>query len=304
MSFQLNNIPDQAGRIAIVTGSNIGLGYETALGFAQKNMEVVLACRNLDKANAAATKIRAQVPQAKLRMLQLDLSSLESVRTFARAYSDFYDRLDLLVNNAGVMIPPYTQTEDGMELQFGVNYAGHFLLTALLLEVLEATPDSRIVTLSSIAHKNGKIQFDDLQYAKRYSAVGAYAQSKAACLIFTFELDRLLRKHGYQTISVGSHPGVSDTNLAQHMPKFVLNYLYPIFAPLVTHSAASGALPSLMAALDANVQGGDYYGPQGFREMQGKPGKARYKRFTKDPAIAQKLWSITEELVGQKFHFD
>ncbi|MEK6478448.1 oxidoreductase [Catalinimonas sp. 4WD22] len=296
-----NDLPLQDGRIFIVTGANTGLGYETALALAKKGGKVIMACRNLSKANAAKTKIETEVPKADLEVMEIDLSSLQSVRNFAKVYQSKFDRLDVLINNAGVMMPPYTQTEDGFELQLGANYLGHFLLTGLLLDTILKTPNSRVVTLSSIAHKNGKINFDDLQSEKKYSASDAYGQSKLACLMFTFELQRRLEKEGHhQTISTAAHPGVAMTELSRHMPKVVYTLLKYTVAPFLTHAPSEGAKPTLLAAI-GDAKGGDYFGPTGFNEMKGKAGKATCTDLSKDEAIAKRLWEVSEKLVGLKY---
>lgn len=295
MSFNINNIPSQAGRIAIVTGANAGLGFETAKVLASKSMKVILACRNIAKAEKAKNDILKAHPSADLDILQIDLSSLQSVRKFLKAYKAKYSQLDLLINNAGVMMPPYSKTEDGFELQMGANYFGHFLLTGLLLETIVKTPNSRIVSLSSLAHIKGRIQFDDLHWEKQYERMPAYRQSKVACLIFAFELQRRLEQAGYETISVAAHPGVTATELGRHFPEL----LYKILTPVVnafTHKPKDGALPTLMAALDQDVKGGDYYGPLGFRNMSGAPGKAKFTSYSNDAQIGKQLWQISESL--------
>jgi NAD(P)-dependent dehydrogenase (short-subunit alcohol dehydrogenase family) len=302
MTFNINDIPSQKGKIAVVTGSNTGLGFETALALAQKEAKVILACRNMTKAEGAKNKILKAVPNADIDILQIDLSKLSSVRDFATNYQAKYNQLDLLINNAGVMMPPYTETEDGFELQFGANHLGHFLMTGLLLDTIVKTPNSRIVALSSLAHKNGNINFDDLQSKKKYSALGAYGQSKLANIMFAFELQRRLEKAGHQnTISVAAHPGVSLTELVRHMPKLIISFFGATIGRLVTHPPKEGAKPTLLAALGENVQGGDYYGPTGFNEMKGKAGKATFTKLSRNEEIARRLWEVSEELVGYKY---
>jgi NAD(P)-dependent dehydrogenase (short-subunit alcohol dehydrogenase family) len=299
--MDINNLPSQQGRIIVVTGANAGLGYETTLELAKKGSKVILACRNLPKAAEAKRAIEKLVPGAGLEVMELDLSSLKSVRKFAGEFQEKYDRLDLLINNAGVMMPPYSETEEGFELQFVSNYLGHFLLTGLLLPTIIKTPQSRIVSLSSIIHRIGKINFDDLQSKKRYSAQGAYGQSKLACLLFAYELQRRLEKSGNNnTISTAAHPGIANTELSRHMPKA----LYAIFkftvGPFITHNSAEGAKPTLLAAI-GEAKGGDYFGPTGSREFRGKPGKAVSSDLAKDEALAKRLWEVSEELVGLKY---
>jgi NAD(P)-dependent dehydrogenase (short-subunit alcohol dehydrogenase family) len=296
-----NNLAQQNGRIMIVTGANTGLGYETALSLAQKGAKVIMACRNLSKANTAKASIKKEIPSADLEVMEIDLSDLGSVRNFAKSYQAKFDRLDVLINNAGVMMPPYTKTKDGFELQFGANYLGHFLLTGLLLDTILKTPDSRIVTLSSIAHRNGKINFDDLQSEQRYSASDAYGQSKLACLMFTFELQRRLEKEGHQqTISTAAHPGIATTELSRHMPKLLYTVLKYTVAPFLTHAPAEGAKPTILAAI-GKAKGGEYFGPTGFKEMKGEAGKAASTDLSKDEAIGERLWKVSEELVGFKY---
>ncbi|MFT5645870.1 MAG: NAD(P)-dependent dehydrogenase (short-subunit alcohol dehydrogenase family) [Aureispira sp.] len=301
-TFDLDKISSQKGRIAIITGANIGLGFETALGLAKKEMTVVLACRNIDKATAAKQEILKEVPNADLDIIQIDLSSLDSVRKFAKNYLKKYQQLDLLINNAGVMMPPFSLTKDGFELQMAANCFGHFLLTGLLLETILATPNSRIVSLSSIAHRSGKINFDDLQSQKKYSAAQAYGQSKLACLMYGYELQRRLDAAGHtSTISTIAHPGLSDTNLGQHLPKWAIA-IASVITPLISHSAKAGAQPSLLAAVGA-AKGGDYFGPAGFKEMKGKPGKAKSTSLSKDKEVAKKLWEVSEKLTGITYSF-
>ena len=293
--------PKQACRTFIVTGANTGLGYETTLVLAKNGGKVVMACRNMAKANAAKNDILKEVPKANLEVMEIDLSSLASVRNFAKTFQSTHDRLDVLINNAGVMMPPYAKTEDGFELQFGANYLGHFLLTGLLLDTIFKTPDSRIVTLSSLAHKNGQINFDDLQSEKKYSASDAYAQSKLACLMFTRELQRRLEKAGHdQTISVAAHPGIATTELSRHMPKALYTILRYTIAPFLTHAPSEGAKPTVMGAIGP-AKGSDYFGPTGFNEFKGKPGKATSTDLSKDEAISKQLWEVSEKLVGLKY---
>jgi len=296
MTWNINDAPVQNGRIAIVTGANSGLGFDTALALAGKGCSVVLACRNLDKAKAAQEKILARHPKARIECLALDLGSLKSVRAFAASFSKSHKKLDLLINNAGIMMPPYSLSEDGFESQMAANYLGHFALTGLLLPLLSKTPGSRVVNLSSLAHNWGAIRFDDLNFKNGYNKRAAYGQSKLACLMFAYELDRRLRKAGFKTLSVAAHPGVAATNLAQHFPRFL-----SVFFPLVGQSAARGALPTLYAALGADINGGDYCGPRSMRQMRGEPVKVGSNRASKDQAAAKRLWKLSEELSGVSF---
>lgn len=302
MSFNLKNISSQHGRLAIVTGANIGLGYETTLKLLHKNLKVVLACRNLDKAQKAKEMLLKEVPKGEIDIIQIDLSSLKSVRAFVLTFLDKYNRLDLLINNAGIMMPPYTETEDGFELQMAANYLGHFLLTGLLLPTMLKTPHSRVVSLSSITHQQGEINFDDLQSKKNYAPMKAYAQSKLACLMYGYELQRRLEEHQCKhTISTIAHPGVSVTNIIQHLPKF-LQKIYPVVAPLFTHKPQKGALPILWAALGP-ANGGDYFGPTGWKEMKGAPGKVDSTALSKNEAVAKRLWEVSEKLTNFEYQF-
>lgn len=300
-TFDLDKISKQPGKIAIVTGANSGLGYETTLGLASKEIKVIMACRDMDKAESARREILKEIPNADLVPMIMDLSDMNSVRNFASDFLTENEKLDLLVNNAGVMMPPYQKTEDGLELQFGVNYLGHFLLTGLLIDKITATSDSRIVTLSSIAHTNAKINFEDLQSEENYSKFKAYGQSKLACLLFAKELQRRLISHGHrETISLAAHPGVSTTELMRHLPKWMVVITKPI-EPLISHSPEKGAQPSLMAALSAQVKAGKYYGPDGFREMKGDPAKAKVAAQAKNLDTAKRLWETSEDLADIKY---
>jgi NAD(P)-dependent dehydrogenase (short-subunit alcohol dehydrogenase family) len=298
--FDITKVPSQKGRIAIVTGANAGLGYETSLALGKLGAKVIMACRNAAKAEAAKQTILAKAPGADLEIMTLDLSSLKSVRAFAAAYLAKYDRLDLLINNAGIMIPPYSKTEDGFESQMGANYFGHFLLTGLLLETINKTPGARIVALSSKAHENGQINFEDLQSEKAYSKFGAYSQTKLACLMFAYELQRRLEAAGHKTLSVAAHPGVSNTELGKYFPKILYYLFLPLF-PIFMHKPSNAALPQLMAALDPDVKGGEYFGPTGLNGMKGKPGKVESKPQSHDKDVAKKLWEVSEKLTGFKF---
>ena len=287
-------------RIAIVTGANNGLGFETTIGLVSKKIKVIMACRNIDKAEQAKTLILTTHPTAELEVMELDLTSLQSVRSFAAKYLANHQRIDLLINNAGVMIPPFGKTKEGFETQMGVNYFSHFLLTLLLLPLLNQTKGSRIVSLSSIAHKSAIIDFNNLNSEHTYSKSKAYGQSKLACLIFAYELDRKLKKAGSGVMSVAAHPGVSNTNLFQYAPK-IIKALSFLIVPFFTHSPEQAALPSLNAALGKNVKGGEFYGPTGFNDMKGIPGLAKSSTISHDKTIAEKLWAVSEELTNCRF---
>ena len=299
-SFNLKNIPSQKGRTAIVTGANTGLGFETALVLAKKEMKVIMACKSLKRAENAKRRILREEPEADLEIMIVDLRSLSSIRKFVKSFLPRYNQLDILVNNAGIMIPPYSKTEDGFESQMGVNYFGHFLLTGLLFDTLTKTPGSRIISLASNAHKKGYINFDNLNWEKNYSPMAAYRQSKLACLMFAYELQRRLENEGYPTISVAAHPGLSVTDILRKVPKWLLYISQPI-TNLFTHSPANGALPVLYAALGQDVKGGEYFGPQGKNEWTGKPGKVRSTPLSHDKEIARQLWEVSEKLTGIRY---
>ncbi|MEZ0050998.1 NAD(P)-dependent dehydrogenase (short-subunit alcohol dehydrogenase family) [Mycobacterium sp. MAA66] len=293
-----NNIPDQTGRLAVITGANTGLGYETAAALAAKGAHVVLAVRNIEKGKAAATLIGRRTPGAVVALQELDLGSLASVREAAEALRTHYDSIDLLINNAGVMYPPKESTKDGFELTFGTNHLGHFALTGLLLDRLLPTPGSRVVTVSSIGHRiNAAIHFDDLQWERGYSRVGAYGQSKLANLLFTYELQR--RLVGQQTTALAAHPGGSDTELMRHLPG-ALQRAVPLLRPLF-QDAEAGALPTLRAATDPGALGGQYFGPDGLGETRGYPKVVSSSKQSHDMALAARLWSVSEELTGVTF---
>ncbi|OBG87374.1 short-chain dehydrogenase [Mycobacterium sp. E802] len=289
-------IPDQTGRTAVITGANTGLGLETAKALAAKGAHVVLAVRNLIKGEAAAEWISRSVPGADLHLQRLDLGSLASVRDAADQLKDKYDRIDLLINNAGVMTPPKELTTDGFELQFGTNHLGHFAFTGLLLGRLLPVVGSRIVTVSSIGHRfaRGGIRFDDLQWERGYNRLGAYGQSKLANLMFTYELQR--RLVGQHTTALAAHPGGSDTELARHLPNAVQRAV-PLLRP-VFQEAAMGALPTLRAATDPSALGGQYYGPDGLGQQKGHPKLVTSSERSYDLDQQRRLWAVSEELTG------
>lgn len=293
------NIPTQKGRVAIVTGSSSGIGYEAARVLANKGASVIIAVRNLAKGNNALEKIRQQNPSTDVKVMILDLANLSSVQAFAETFKKDYSRLDLLINNAGVMVPPYSKTMDGFELQFGTNHLGHFALTAYLLERLVNTEGSRIVNVSSGAHNLGNLNFDDLTWEKRsYAKWKAYGDSKIANLYFTYELDRKLKENHLNTIVTAAHPGWTATELQRTAG--VVEYLNGIFAQDIT----MGALPTLRAAIEDGLQGAEYFGPDGFMEMRGYPVKVGSNELSRDPNIARKLWEVSEKLTGVKFDFN
>ncbi|BBY34084.1 short-chain dehydrogenase [Mycolicibacter minnesotensis] len=290
------DIPDQAGRVAVITGANTGLGYETAAALAARGAHVVLAVRNRDKGKDAATLISRRNPGAHVSLQELDLTSLDSIRAAAEQLRADHHRIDLLINNAGVMYTPKSTTQDGFELQFGTNHLGHFAFTGLLLDRLLPVPDSRVVTVSSIGHRiRADIHFDDLQWERRYNRVQAYGQAKLANLLFTYELQRLLAPHA-TTIATAAHPGGSNTELMRHLPGWAAT-AYPVVAPLF-QDAAMGALPTLRAATDPQVLGGQYFGPDGFAQTRGYPVVVQSSRKSHDAEVQKRLWTVSEELTG------
>ena len=293
------NIPDQTGRTAVITGANTGLGYETAAALAAKGAHVVLAVRNLDKGEAAATLIGRRTPGTSVAVQELDLTSLDSIRTAAEELRSKHDTFDLLINNAGVMFTPKSTTKDGFELQFGTNHLGHFAFTGLLLDRVLAVPGSRVVTVSSVGHRFARsgINFDDLQWEKDYSRVGAYGQAKLANLLFTYELQRRLQ--GTKTIAAAAHPGGSRTELTRNLPTFV-GAVTKLVEPLF-QGADMGALPTLRAATDPGVIGGQYFGPDGFGEQRGYPKVVASSRASHDIDAQRRLWAVSEELTGVTF---
>ncbi len=291
-----SDIPDQTGRTAIVTGANTGLGFQTVAALAAHGAHVVLAVRNLDKGKDAVQKIAAASPGAAVTLQELDLTSLSSVRAAADELRSKHDGIDLLINNAGVMFTPKSITKDGFELQFGTNHLGHFALTGLLLDRLLPTQGSRVVTVSSVGHRiRAAIHFDDLQWERSYSRVGAYGQSKLANLLFTYELQRRLAPRG-TTIAAAAHPGGSNTELMRNMPA-PLRVATAAMAPLF-QGADMGALPTLRAATDPDVLGGQYFGPDGFGQMRGYPKVVSSSDQSHDESLQRRLWEVSEKLTG------
>ena len=294
-NWTANDIPDQTGRTAVLTGANTGLGYETAAALAAKGAHIVLAVRNIDKGKEAARRLEQANPGASVAVQELDLTSLESIRNAADQLKSNYDAIDLLINNAGVMFTPKSTTKDGFELQFGTNHLGHFAFTGLLLDRVLAATGSRVVTVSSQGHRFVRgIRFDDLQWERSYSRVGAYGQSKLANLMFTYELQRRLT--GTNTIAAAAHPGGSRTELTRNLPPLVgaaTRLVEPLF-----QDADMGALPTLRAATDPGVLGGQYFGPDGFGEQRGYPKIVASSRPSHDTDAQRRLWAVSEELTS------
>jgi NAD(P)-dependent dehydrogenase (short-subunit alcohol dehydrogenase family) len=292
-----DDVPGQHGRLAVVTGANTGLGFETAQVLAAHGAAVVLAVRDIEKGKRAAARIAGTAPGANVMVQPLDLTSLDSIRAAAGELRARHPRIDLLINNAGVMFPPRQTTRDGFELQLGTNHLGHFALTGLLLQQMLPVPGSRVVTVSSLAHRiRGRINFGDLQSERSYRRVAAYSQSKLANLMFTYELHRRLSGAG-TTIAVAAHPGLAATELTRNTPATAA-FLY---ARLLSQTPAMGALPVLRAATDPGVLGGQHYGPGGFFGARGYPKLAESSRQSHDTAIQRRLWTVSEELTGVTF---
>jgi NAD(P)-dependent dehydrogenase (short-subunit alcohol dehydrogenase family) len=298
VKWTADQIPDQSGRVAVVTGANSGLGLSTARELARAGAEVVMACRNLEKGEAALADIRAAAPGATVTLESLDLGSLESVREFAARHQG---PIDLLINNAGVMAPPRRETADGFELQIGTNHLGHFALTGLLLERLREREDARVVTLSSNAHKLGRISFGNLQGERRYFRWNAYNQSKLANLLFALELERRLSAAAWTIKSVAAHPGYSATGLQSAAAPAVDRVVMVVANAVVAQDADMGALPTLYAATEPGLAGGAYVGPDGLAEQRGHPTIVSPTRAARDEQTAKRLWQVSEELTGVSF---
>lgn len=295
-----NEIPDQKGRIIFITGANSGIGYETARALAQKNATVIMACRSLSKANEAKANIQKEIPKADLVVLELDLSDLASIHKCVETFKKSYDKLDVLINNAGVMATPYSKTKQGFEMQIGTNYLGHFALSGLLLPLLYKVQGSRIVTLSSVGAKYGKIDLKDIMSEhKKYKKYDVYSQAKLANLVFGLELARRLKAANSKTISIAVHPGGSPTNL-QKTSGFLMKH---ILTPLLSQSADKAALPSLRAATDPKVLNGTYWGPTGFMNLKGYPGQAEVPKQANDTETGEDLWVMGEKLTGVQYSF-
>ncbi len=300
MGWTVSDLPSLSGRTAVVTGPG-GLGYETALALARAGADVVLAGRSPAKGEEALAQIRACVPQPRIVFEQVDLASLASIKAFAERLLRSRNQLDLLVNNAGVMAPPKRQiTADGFELQFGTNYLGHFALTARLLPLLRRGNQPRVVNLSSLAHRSGRIDFDDLQTERPYKPFRAYCLSKLSQLIFALELQRRSERKGWGLMSNAAHPGMSSTNLVANGQgaNSMLAWMENLMKPLFWQSAAAGALPTLYAAAAPGAAGGVLYGPDGFMETKGAPKHAWIVPMARRPEIAARLWEISEQLTG------
>ncbi|MFX1254357.1 MAG: oxidoreductase [Promethearchaeota archaeon] len=305
-----DDMPSLSNKTAIVTGANSGLGFEVTKGLAAKEAHVILACRNIEKGEAAAKSIYESYTNSSLKVMHLDLADLSSVRAFVKTFKNENHSLDILCNNAGIMFPPYIKTVDNFELQFGVNYLGHFALTGLLLDLLLQTEGARVVSMSSITHTFGKIDFENLNWEKpkSYRLVASYGRSKLANLMFAYELQRKLENKGAKVISVASHPGYAATpgqTTGLKMNKSISSKMILLFIKLLTitfaQSAEMGALPMLYAATCPDIKGGEYIGPTRVMNMRGYPKKVRSNKESYDLDVAKRLWEISEELTGVRY---
>ncbi len=300
------DVPDQRGRVALVTGANSGIGWDAARVLASRGARVLLACRSPERGADALRSLRERSPNADAELIELDLADLDSVRAAAEGFQRDHTTLDLLINNAGLMATPEKRTAQGFEVQFGVNHLGHYALTGLLLPLLRGTPGSRVVNVSSTGHRPGQIDFADLNWESRpYKPWAAYFQSKLANLLFTYELQRRLEKAGIATASLAAHPGGSKTNLGNEFPGGVLNRILhtmrPVIERFMLQDSAMGALPTLRAAVDPAARGGEYYGPDGFNEQTGHPVRVNSSRRSRDADVARELWSVSEKLTEVAF---
>ena len=298
-----NNIPDLTGKVIIVTGANSGIGYEAAKEFARKGAQTILACRSMEKGCAALDQILSEIPDAPTEVMRLDLASQASICAFIDDFKAKYTRLDVLLNNAGIMMVPYGKTEDGFERQFGTNHLGHFALTGMLIDVLRNTPSARIVNVSSTGHRMGVMDFDNLMFENGdgYTPSSAYGRSKLANLLFTYELQRRFDASGADIIATAAHPGMSNTNLGNHLLNNWFLKIIGRIALRLAQSSAMGALPSIRAAVDPEAKGYEYYGPDGPRESRGYPVKVTSNGASHNLVDAEKLWQISEELTGVKY---
>jgi len=301
-NWTIENIPDLSGKIIIITGANSGIGFESAREFVRKGAEVIVASRNPEKAEQAIVKIREELPAANLKFIELDLANLASIRKFTEEFKLGYSRLDILLNNAGIMLVPFGKTVDGFERTVGTNYLGHFALTGQLLDRLSATPGARVVSVASNAHYAGEMDFNDLLFDNGgYAPMKAYGRSKLANLLFTYELQRRFQSTGNEVIALAAHPGISATELANHLFFNLISWLIQPVMKLIFQSSAMGALPSLRAAVDPEAQGGQYYGPDGQGEKSGYPIVVDSNSASKNEEDASRLWDISEKLTGIKY---
>lgn len=303
-NWNIEDNKDLTGKNIIITGSNTGLGFATAKVIAAKGGNVIMACRSLQRATDAKNKILKSHPFASIDIILLDLGDLSKVENFVKAYKEKYNTLDILINNAGVMTTPYMTTTDGFEFQNGINHLGHFALTAQLFDLLKTTKDSRVVIISSIAHKGGEINLENYMFEDEtaYTPMKSYRQSKLSNIIFMYELNRRMKDKDLDIKVVAAHPGVSRTELARYMLKGIKAVLAFPLLYLFTQSASRGAQPQLRAALDPNAKTGDFYGPSGYKEMKGKAVLVKAEPHAHNEQDAKDLWALSEKLTGVQFN--
>lgn len=303
--WSVDSIPTQKGKVILVTGANSGLGLEATRVLSSKGAKVVMAVRNMVKGNEALSQIKTENPNAELELMQLDLADFDSIHKFSEVFHSEYSKLDVLINNAGIMTPPKREvTKQNYEIQFGTNHLGHFLLTGLLLDLIKSTPNSRVAVQSSLVHKQSifkaDIHFDDLNWEKSYHKGQAYSQSKLANLLFTYELDRRLKAHKINAIAIAAHPGYSRTNL-QNLSGFFVSV---VLNSLLAQSARVGALPIVRAATEEGLEGSEYFGPTKMAETRGYPERVTSSEKSYDKELATKLWEVSENLTGLTYDFE
>ena len=301
--WSFDDIPDLSGKTIIVTGGNSGLGFETVKSFSAKGSETILTCRDPEKGKFAKEKILEEYPNAQINVMNLDLADLKSIHSFVGKIEEQYPKINVLLNNAGI-ICPYKKTKDGFEIQIGTNHLGHFALTGLLLHLLKNTKGSRVVNVSSIGHKFGKLDFDNFMFEKGgYAIMKAYGNTKLSNLLFTYELQRRFEKFNVNCIAVAAHPGISKSNLAKYVTKKLGYKIVFGISSVMSQSPSIGALPEIRASVDPLVKGGDYFGPDGFQEWRGYPVKVKSNDASQDLANAEKLWEVSEKLTKVNYDF-
>ena len=299
-NWTIKDIPDLTGKTIIVTGANTGLGFESVKAFARNGANVVMACRSLEKGEVSRKQIIRLYPSSIIQVMQLDLADLKSIRSFAATFRESHAHLDVLLNNAAVMMVPYSVTKDGFESHMGINHLGHFALTRILLDVLKKTPGSRVVNVSSLSHKQGMMDFDNLLFenGKDFSPIKAYGRSKLSNLLFTYELQRFFDLKGIDCMALAAHPGISNTNKPSREESNLLLKIYKLSFSYIIQPPAMGALPEIRASVDPFVKPGEFYGPGGMLELSGYPVPVHPKRSAFDIESAQKLWTISEKLTS------
>ena len=293
------HIPDLSGRVTVVTGANSGIGLETARELARRGARTILACRSAERGEQAIADLRAEIPDGEVELMMLDLASLASIERFAAEFASTRSRLDVLVNNAGIMAVPYSLTEDGFESQMGINHLGHFALTGRLLGALLNTPGARVVNVASTAHRGGRMDFDNLLFENgRYSPFRAYCRSKLANLLFTLGLQRRFEQAGAEALALSAHPGMATTNIGNHLHGHRIFNVTGFLSSGIVQSASMGALPTLRAAVDPGAGGGQYYGPRGLAGQRGYPGVVSSTAAARNPKAAARLWEASVHLTG------